>query len=118
MAKTAVESTRMNLTKASVQLFRYGLERLALQHHDFGDRVSGVEDGGCADRAGAGVRFPHADDGVEERSLGGAERGTLRFGLREILTAGDRVGLGDLSGLVIDDDFRELAGFHRVDREL
>src|SRR5213083_1397881 len=56
--------------------------------------------------------------GRVERALGLGHRLALRLRRREVCVMRDRLRLGDLPGLVIDDHLGELVALHRVDREL
>jgi hypothetical protein len=70
-----------------------------------------------ADRLEAGVRFLGLAHHIAQRALGlGHRRLLLRLG--QVVAADDRLGLGDLAGLVVDDHLEVLVAFHRVDRQL
>src|SRR5262249_16634011 len=71
-----------------------------------------------AHRVVSGIGLLGLGDHLTKRALGLAHRLGLLAGGGEVVTSGDRLALGDLSALVIDDDLRELVCLHRVHREL
>src|SRR5215471_11047201 len=102
----------------SVELLGHRLPLRAFQEGDLGHRV-------------VVLHRRHDGHGAESRvglhGLGG-RRGERALGLRhhlalgprvlEVVVLGDRLGLGDLPGLVVDDHLGELLAPHRVHREL
>src|SRR2546426_4791756 len=109
---------RLDEVVPSIELLRHRLPVGALHERHVRHRVAVLQRGKDADDAIAFVLLHRFGGGRVERALGLGHRLALRLRRREVCVMRDRLCLGDLPGLVIDDHLGEVVTFHRVDGEL
>src|SRR5712692_6687690 len=101
-----------------VQLLRHGFPLGTLHQRDVGHGMAVLQGGHDTDDAVPLVLL----HGLGRRRIEGALRLGHRLALslrrREIVAAGDRLGLRHLARLVVHDDLGELVALHRVDGQL
>src|SRR5439155_10698571 len=101
-----------------LQCLGHRLPFLALDERDVRDGVAVLECRHDADHAESLVLLGRGGGGGIQRPLGFRHRFALCLVGRQVVPAGDRLGLRDLARLVVNDDLGELVALHRVHRQL
>src|SRR6266542_5562848 len=101
-----------------IQLLRHVLPLVPLHQRDIGHGMAVFQCGPDTDDAVPLVLLHGLGRRGIEGSLRLGHRLALSFRRREIVAAGDRLGLRHLASLVIHNDFGELVPLHRVDGQL